>query len=238
MTRPTCSGRTKSGKPCSRLVRVEGAFCYQHLDQDLCSHTVEQDSPDEFGKRAWTAVRSAVRAFGAARGWFRRLSDAWLAVIVSLAFILVVGLITWIFRSRAWNWDWYGVVIGILVGLLAGFLVLSRVPRAAQIAAVGVFGGMGIDLATVTAIDSTQAATALTHLADFVGALIEGATGILESNGGSPDILNRPLTIGLWVFIGTLGVVMLFSLVLDAARGQHRPAEPEGPDLVAGLSGL
>ena len=135
------------------------------------------------------------------------------AVVASAVFIAAITLITLAFYNFHWSWILYAILVAVLFGLLAGFVVLTRVPKNAQVALIGAFTGMAIDLGATASLEGAPT-TALNSLAGLVTNTVRSVMGAARRTG-LPDPLEVPLAAGLWVFIAVLGLVMLFGLIFE-----------------------
>ena len=96
--------------------------------------------------------------------------------------------------------------MGVILGLLVGLVVLVKVSIKLQIAAVGAFTGMGIDLAA-TATQEDGPATALNSLATLISNTVHAAASAAQQTG-LPNPLTVPLSVGIWVFIAVIAITM------------------------------
>jgi hypothetical protein len=129
-------------------------------------------------------------------------------LVVTVVFLSILAGITSAFYVLDWSWTVYGVLIGAIFGLVVGVAVLVKVSTKVQIAVVGAVTGMGADL-LVTATQAQGPKTAITSIATLVANVIGAATSAAQQTG-LPHPSETPLAVGLWVFAGVLGILMLF----------------------------
>ncbi|HKJ67202.1 MAG TPA: hypothetical protein VKA68_04545 [bacterium] len=130
-----------------------------------------------------------------------------------LVFVSFLVILTWIFYHFQWSWTWYGAILGMMFGLIIGMLILIKVPSKVQAAGFGAVAGVGTDFA-ITRLSSDTATTAINSLASFISNSVDvvdtaaRTTGVLD-----PEKL--PLTVGMWVFVIVVGLMMLLGSIME-----------------------
>lgn len=159
-----------------------------------------------------------------------RLRYAWRCMRFTLGYVLFLILITTPFVLLKDAWRWYAVIVGIVFGLTAGVIVLTKVARSIQIAAFGAITGIGVDslfnsnhytegsqevAATTSSAISGYPTNVVERLASVISNIIEAVKFGSKRADVALPLTDHDLTIGLWVSLLVLGLMLLFGWVSD-----------------------
>jgi hypothetical protein len=136
-------------------------------------------------------------------------------VLITAGYVILIGVITGIFIRIGKYWILYSIIMGVIFGLTIGFVMLVKVSKKVQIAIFGAIAGMGVDL-LVTGFEKGGPHTAINSLATLISDIIV-ALQTAAAKTGLPSLSEACLSVGLWVFFGVLGLLMLFGSLEESA---------------------
>jgi hypothetical protein len=128
--------------------------------------------------------------------------------VVTAVFLVFTAVLGILFAAFGWPWAIFAGIVGAQFGLAFGVVILVKVPAKAQIAAVGAITGMGIDQ-IISSASKSESVSGISTLAKVVSNIVSSATSATEQTG-LPSPAQFPLSVGLWIFFGIVGLMMLF----------------------------
>ena len=147
------------------------------------------------------------------------LSRALIYAGITFIFLLIILALTLLFYYLNLNWAIYGGIVGSLFGFVAGTIILVKVPTKLQIGGIGAVTGMGLDQ-MVNSLHGTNGTTVVDAIANIVAKLINSVIHATEKTGiPNPSIF--PLSIGIWLFLIVIAIMMLFASLEEKEEEQN-----------------
>lgn len=143
-------------------------------------------------------------------------------VFAALFLIIILVLITGIFKSLTWEskWTYYAITMGTFTGLLVGYSLLTKISDSWRFGTVGAFSGLGLDLAAgVNGESGQQTVNLVNAISSLIGGVVVGLFVKSDSatDGKIEDFaksITDPLEIGIWTLIAVVGIVFLMNKIL------------------------
>jgi len=139
----------------------------------------------------------------------------------ALGFILLLVALTYLFNTFSFlSWTLYSIILGVIAGVPGSYLIQQKMADKYKFGTIGAFGGMGLDLGAALTEDNVNHtfihAVSVT-MTRFISMIHPKRSDSDFQSIVVPHIENSVM-IGIWSFIGLVGLVILFSLIFDHKR--------------------
>ncbi len=133
------------------------------------------------------------------------------AVAITFVVLIFLSIIWGILKTIGVSGTVHAIVFGVLVGLFGGYLMQTKIPSGMKFGTIGLFGGMGLDLAA-SFNNQEETLNAVNSVSSFLGNLATRSTAIPKDSPEAIEYLataERLISTGLWVTIGVLFLVLI-----------------------------